>query len=130
MREQQNDPGPRMLHRHRRFLTHCSLVTFAGLTTNTNVNGLNGGGVGCIELMRSGSAVAAPRIAALRETYHDFATCFRLHSDGVIASVKEQPDRAHELNSLGARVTKSYRPDVLLPEWQAYLEQLGRLSLS
>lgn len=83
-----------------------------------------------VEAMRSGGAVAASDIPVHRDIYGDAAQYFSPYSSGDTAAAIFQlanpsaPARRQELVLAGAETAKRYLPEVLLPQWHAFLTGL------
>jgi glycosyltransferase involved in cell wall biosynthesis len=83
------------------------------------------------EAMRSGGVVAASDIPVHREVYGDAATYFSPYAPAEMAAVIEhmllqcsQPEGRAQWAARGALQAERYTPERVLPQWQAFLEQL------
>ncbi len=83
-----------------------------------------------IEAMQSGGAVVASDIRVHRDVFDQAAQYFNPYSARELAAALEQvidpPHEARraELVSSGREVAARYRPEVVLPSWQAFLERI------
>ena len=83
-----------------------------------------------VEAMRCGGAVVASDIAVHRDVYGDAAQYFNPYAAQQAAMAIAQlidpsePARQLELVGRGAKVSKRYLPEVILPQWRAFLQQL------
>ena len=86
-----------------------------------------------IEAMRSGGVVAASDIAVHRDVFADAADYFDPYSvesqAAVLARLLGEPGagRRSELIAAGARVSASYLPERILPQWHAFLRRIHDL---
>lgn len=85
-----------------------------------------------VEAMRCGSAVVASDIPVHREIFQDAAEFFHTYSPGDLArAIGAVIDPLHEghrqhLVARGADVSQAYLPERVLPQWQAFLENLPK----
>jgi glycosyltransferase involved in cell wall biosynthesis len=84
-----------------------------------------------VEAMRCGGVVAASDIPVHRDVFDDAAAYFTPYAAEQMAQTLKQllsegaQARRAELVERGAEVSSRYLPDVLLPRWQAFLDQLA-----
>lgn len=83
-----------------------------------------------VEAMRCGSPVVASDIPVHRDIFGDAAEYFSTYSvNDLVRAVStvidpDQPARARELVERGRPVSAAYLPDVVLPQWQRFLDGL------
>jgi len=91
-----------------------------------------GFGFSGIEAMRCGGVVAASDIPAHREVYGQAAEYFNVYSAASMAAAvarllgPEGQARRCELTAMGADVAARYLPERVLPQWQAFFDDLSR----
>jgi glycosyltransferase involved in cell wall biosynthesis len=84
-----------------------------------------------VEAMKSGGAVIASDIAVHREIYADAAEYFNPYSVGDLARAIQdvigpaRSVRRDELVANGALVAQRYAYEVILPQWQSFLNSRG-----
>lgn len=85
-----------------------------------------------VEAMRCGGIVAASDIAVHHDIFADAAEYFTPYSAGQLAATlarllsADAVARRAELVARGAEVSASYLPERVLPQWQAFLQNLPR----
>lgn len=86
-----------------------------------------------VESMRSGGIVAASDIPVHREVYADAAEYFDPYSTGslvkALTKMLYQPDAAQVQETLrknGDPVSARYLPDVILPQWENFIERVAK----
>jgi glycosyltransferase involved in cell wall biosynthesis len=84
-----------------------------------------------VEAMRSGGITVASDIAVHREIYDDAATYFDPYSTISLVNVLRatlysdtSTETQERLQRRGKEVSARYLPEVILPQWQAFIEQL------